>query len=224
MVLPSAEGWCCPSRSLAGSCFRPHEQTFEKPCPISLFPGAKFKDEVPWGDDSEAVEARVSFKLEEVDVTRYQEIRSAVHGGREQMIVVGVAGSDDGFDLAVDPYGIDREQMKKASWIEALKLPHTRGLHIGENPMIFAVDAIGDYEREAPGMPQMQNFERRTRSTQYSTDDDVGIENNTRTPRGRHGSRCELALRGGRLLRKSRRRRGVRSARALPRPTPTRDL
>lgn len=65
--------------------------------------------------------------------------------------------------------------------------------------MIFVIHSIRKDEGEAASVPEVQNPERGTGPGQDSADDDIGIEDNPRTPRGRHGSRCELALQGGRL-------------------------
>lgn len=170
----------------------------------SVFPGSELEHEFSRRDDSEVSEASISRKREEVDVAGDQDICISVHCGGEQVIVVRIAGSDDRVDFPVDPNGVNCEQMEEEPCIEAAKFLWPLCARFGEHTVIFAINALRDNERKAAGMPQVQNLERRTGSSQHPAYNDVGIENDARTPRARHVARCELGRRGGRLLQRFR--------------------
>jgi hypothetical protein len=134
----------------------------------------------------------------------YQDICITVHRGGEQVIVVGIAGLDDRLDFLIDPNGINYQLTEKKPCIEAPKFLRSLCPRFGEHSVILAIDALREDERKAAGMPQVQNLEWGSGSSQHPAYNDVCIENDARTPRGRHVSRCELCLRGNKPLQKFR--------------------
>jgi hypothetical protein len=123
---------------------------------------SKLIDEGSGCDDPNRSEAGITGEFQEVDVASYQEICFSVQRGREQGVVVWIAGSNDRLDLPVDPNGIDREQSEKERRIKAQEFVRSSRLGIREYPVIFAIHALCENQRETTGMPEVQDLERWT--------------------------------------------------------------
>jgi hypothetical protein len=120
---------------------------------------SKLIDEGSGCDHPSRAEARIAGQLQEIEVSGYQEICFSVQRGREQGVVVWIAGSNDRLDLPVDPNGIDREQSEKERGIKAQEFVRWSRLGIRENPVIFAIHALCENQRETTGMPEVQDLE-----------------------------------------------------------------